>query len=66
VWRRVGCGSRTAVGRAKPDAGGRYRVTLPEPTGMVAASYRTSTFVRQATNSTVFRTYSLEELVQAH
>lgn len=66
VWRRVGCGRRTAVGRTKPAAGGRYSVTLPEPTGLVAAaSYRTSTFVRRATGVTVFRTYSREELVQA-
>ena len=50
------------VGEVKPGAGGRYSITLPEPTGAPTAVYRTTTLARQAGSQDVFKTYSLEQL----
>lgn len=58
VWQRVGCATPTAVGKIKPDATGRYSITL---TAATTAFYRTTTSLRHATGRhTIFKTYSLE------
>ena len=59
IARREGCTKDVDVTTVKPDADGHWRVTLPIPPGVDAATYRATTKVRRSSNSTPFRTFTL-------
>ena len=59
ISRREGCTRDVAVTTVKPDPDGRWRVTLPVPEGVAAATYRATTQVRKGDNPKRFRTFTL-------
>jgi hypothetical protein len=59
IFRRESCTKDVEVTTIKPDADGRWRVTLPVPEGVDAATYRATTQVRKGDNPKLFRTFTL-------
>jgi DNA-binding beta-propeller fold protein YncE len=67
VWQQVVCSKEVAVAKIKPSASGNYKVTLPAPAAGAPALYRTTTVVPATVRDrTMFKTFSLEEIVQRH
>lgn len=64
VQRQLSCGRTVTVAHFKPNASGRFHLTIPAPPSGKAAIYRLSTKVRGSSNSsTLFSTFSLPEPV---
>jgi hypothetical protein len=57
--RRESCTKDVQVTTVKPGRDGRWRVTLPVPEGLEAATYRATTQVRRGENPKRFRTFTL-------
>jgi hypothetical protein len=61
------CSGGKVVARVRPSADGRYRVSIPVPSGTGGVVYRLSSAVRANGHSPrAFRTYSLTEAVEPH
>ncbi len=64
VTRRIACGNVRVVARFKPDARGRFRVTLKAPRTDRVYTFRFRTKVRyEPTLPTLMRTYTLPQYV---
>jgi hypothetical protein len=64
VTRRVSCRRTEVVARIRPDASGRFRVTVDAPGGELAAVYRLSTRVRRTqSNRKTFPTFTLPRAI---
>jgi len=64
VKRRLSCRRMEVAARVRPSRTGAFRVTLPAPTGVLAAVYRLETSVPKTTrNLKVFPTYTLPRSV---
>lgn len=59
ISRRESCTKDVEVTKVKPDRDGRWRVTVPVPEGVDAATYRATTQVRKGDNPKRFRTFTL-------
>ena len=59
ISRRESCTKDVEVTTVKPDRDGHWRVTLPIPAGLEAATYRATTKVRRSGESKPFRTFTL-------
>jgi hypothetical protein len=59
ISRREACTRDVQVTSVKPGRDGRWRVTLPVPEGLEAATYRATTQVRRGENPKRFRTFTL-------
>jgi hypothetical protein len=65
IRRRVSCSTDVAVKKVKPDAAGRFAVTIPAPPTGLAAVYRLQTSVpKSALNPKLFPTYTLPRAVE--
>jgi hypothetical protein len=59
ISRKESCTKDVQVTTVKPGRDGRWRVTLPVPEGLEAATYRATTQVRRGDNPKRFRTFTL-------
>ncbi|HVL97495.1 MAG TPA: hypothetical protein VM266_16690 [Solirubrobacteraceae bacterium] len=59
ISRREACTQDVRLATVKPDPDGRWRVTLPKPQGVPAATYRATTLVRRPGGVNRFRTFTL-------
>lgn len=59
ISRRESCTKDVEVTTIRPRRDGRWRVTLPVPAGVDAATYRATTKVRRGENPKRFRTFTL-------
>ena len=59
ITRRESCTEDVEVTTVKPGRDGRWRVTLPVPEGVDAATFRATTLVRKGDNPKRFRTFTL-------
>ena len=59
ITRRVSCTKHVEVATVKPDRDGRWRITLPVPEGVDAATFRATTTVTKGRRAKEFRTFSL-------
>jgi hypothetical protein len=64
VKRRVSCGRYQVIGRFKPPASGRFRITVPGPPNSQAAVFRMQTRVRKFTTTRkTYPTFTLPRYV---
>ena len=59
ITRRESCTKDVQVATVKPGRDGRWRITLPLPAGVDAATYRATATVRKGDNPKRFRTFTL-------
>ena len=59
ISRRESCTKDVEVAKVRPDRDGTWRITLPVPAGVDAATYRATTQVRKGENPKRFRTFTL-------
>jgi hypothetical protein len=65
IKRRISCTKEVTVKAVKPDASGRFAVTIPAPPTGQAAVYRLQTSVpKSARNPKLFPTYTLPRAVE--
>jgi hypothetical protein len=65
IKRRLSCAKYVEVGRANPNAAGRFSVTVPAPSGVGAAVYRAQTGVPATLRkrAKLFPTFTLPQIV---